>query len=328
MKSLYFFVSAILVITFNFGFAKTNSIRERIGKRITERTKVKDFNQILPPGAKLISDVLYGSTTEQMVDIYLPKGKPHSQVMFLVHGGGWEFGDRKSKKFIENKVRRWVAKGYILISVGYRLLPKANPLEQANDVAEALFVMQQKVQEWGASPDQFILIGHSAGAHLVSLISVGLSNPKFTESSNETTTSAGQTSNNLPSENRLILKFKPVLATIALDSALLNAPALMLQGHPDLYDRALGADPKFWEKISPFHQIIGKVSPFYLVCSEQRENSCSQAEEMAKKIKKFDGQVEVRKMSLSHSEINEHLGANNEYTKDVEKFMSSLGLKF
>jgi acetyl esterase/lipase len=308
--------------------AKTNSIREKIGKRITERSKVKDFNRILPPGAKLIEDVLYGSTPEQMVDIYLPKGKPRPQVLFLVHGGAWEFGDRKSKKFIEHKLKRWVSKGYIMISVGYRLLPKANLIAQANDVAEALFVMQQKVQEWGASSDQFVLIGHSAGAHLVSLISVGLSNSDLVDQSLGSTSGAIINSDTQSTEEKLLLKFKPVLATISLDSALLNAPFLMLQGHPDLYDRALGADPKFWEKISPVHQLKGKVSPFYLVCSENQENSCSQAEEFSKKIKKFASSVEVKKMNISHGEVNEQLGLDNQYTRDIEGFLSKLGLYF
>jgi len=78
------------------------------------------------------------------------------------------------------------------------MLPEARPLEQAEDIKKALVFAQQKAPEWGGSADKFILMGHSAGAHLISLISVK--------------SSAG---------------IKPWLGTIALDSAAYDVTKIM-----------------------------------------------------------------------------------------------------
>jgi acetyl esterase/lipase len=293
--------------------AQAISLRAKIGKALTERGKVKNPEELLPKGGKLIQDLAYGSAKLQMMDVYLPAGKPQPQVFFMVHGGGWAIGDRKEKRFLENKVRRWVPKGFIVIACGYRLIPDANPLEQANDVAQALNFAQKKAPEWGADSLQFVLLGHSAGAHLVSLISTAISNPKYAVSAE--------------SGAKLFLPFKPMLATISLDSALMNAPELMKQKHAKLYDEALGDDPKFWEAISPWHQLMGKVSPFYMVCSTEREDSCPQGEALEKKLQSFGGQAELNKVDMSHRQVNEQAGIHGEYTDKIESFLKKLGLK-
>lgn len=293
---------------------------KQANKQIVEQSHVRNLDQLIPKGGRIIKDISYGPSTEQMLDIYLPNGKARPQVFFLVNGQGWEHNDRKSIKSIENKILRWVPKGYIVISVGYRLLPGANPLTQANDVALALTFSQQKVQEWGGDANQFILIGYSTGAHLVSLISAAISDPKLS---------------NIPEKNlgdeiseQLSVQFKPVLATLALESSVFNTSALMIQNHEAQFDRAMGADPKFWERVSPYHQLKGKVSPFYLVCSTQQEESCSQGEDFVKKLKSLSSQAEIHKLDFSPTELNERLGVNGSYTDQVEKFLKYLGLKF
>lgn len=301
MKKLIILFVA-LVVTLHFSSkAYSGPIRNFIGKKATERSKVDDPEKLLPKGGKLMQDVSYGDDPEQMIDVYLPPGKPKPQIIFMVHGGGWVFGDRKAKKFIENKVKRWVPKGFIVISVGYRLLPKANPLEQADDVAKALAFSQKKAQLWGGEPKQFVLLGHSAGAHLVTLIS---SSSRWKES----------------------LPLEPILGTISLDSAVMNTPELMNQKHPKLYDDAMGSDPKFWELVSPFHQLKAKASPFYIVCSSERKDSCDQGKAFGEKLKSFGGQAELLRVDMSHAELNEKLGEPGMYTHKIEGFLKGLGL--
>jgi acetyl esterase/lipase len=318
MKKLGFLLTVIFCLFF-YSFSQAKPLRERVGKRLIEKSKVKKSEDLLPKGGKLIADLAYGASPDQMMDIYLPSGKPRSQVLFMVHGGAWEFGDRKGKKFIKNKIQRWVPKGYIVISVGYRLIPNAGPLEQANDVAAALGFAQQKVKEWGADPNQFILLGHSSGAHLISLISAAAGNQKLS--------AAGALDHTPSAAVQLNLQFSPALAIIVLDSAVFNAPKLMMQKHAGLYDKALGLDPNLWQRLSPLHQLVGKVPPFYIVCSKAREDSCSQGEEFVRKLKSLGGQAELNQVNLSHSEINEQLGLVNTFTRQVEKFLKSMGLK-
>lgn len=300
VKVLMQFVALVVIFYFSSG-AYSGPIRNFIGKKMTERSKVDDPEELLPKGGKLLQDISYGDDPEQMLDVYLPPNKRKPQIIFMVHGGAWSLGDRKSKKFIENKVKRWVPKGFIVVSVGYRLLPKANPLEQADDVAKALAFSQRKANAWGGKPKQFVLLGHSAGAHLVSLISAS---NHWKES----------------------LSLEPILGTVSLDSAMMNAPELMNQKHPKFYDEAMGADPKFWEQVSPFHQLKAKASPFFLVCSSERKDSCDQARAFGEKLKSFGGQVELLRVDMSHGELNEKLGEPGVYTGKVEAFLKGLGL--
>ena len=98
----------------------------------------------------LLQDIAYGDDDDKnKIDIYLPASANNAPIMFMVHGGAWRFGDKKSKAVVSNKVQRWVSKGFIFISANYRMLPKTDPLEQANDVARALAFAQTKAPDWG-----------------------------------------------------------------------------------------------------------------------------------------------------------------------------------
>ncbi|RFC36436.1 MAG: alpha/beta hydrolase fold [Candidatus Nitrotoga sp. LAW] len=124
----------------------------------------------LPSGGRLVSDLAYGRDNQQRMDVYLPQQANGAPVIFMVHGGAWRWGDKGATAVVQNKVARWVSKGFIFISVNYRLLPKARPLEQAQDIASALATAQSRATSWGGDPRKFIVMGHSAGAHLTALL--------------------------------------------------------------------------------------------------------------------------------------------------------------
>jgi len=172
-------------------------------------------------------------------------------------------------------------------------------VQQARSVAQALAYAQQHATEWGADPRKFILMGHSAGAHLVSLISA---EPSMAMS-------AGA---------------QPWLGTVALDGAAFNVATIMRGRHAPLYDRAFGNDPAFWDAASPIIQLHAKTAPFLAVCSSQRRESCAQAQAFVDKARGFGTQARVLPENLSHGEINERLGEPSDYTAQVEAFMASL----
>ena len=116
------------------------------------------------PHAQIQRDLAYGSDKQQRVDLYLPTNAQQAPVLLMVHGGSWRLGDKGAAAVVDNKVKRWLPKGFIFVSINYRLLPAAAPLEQADDVARALAFVQQQASGWGGDPRKIILIGHSAGA--------------------------------------------------------------------------------------------------------------------------------------------------------------------
>jgi acetyl esterase/lipase len=257
---------------------------------------------VLPAGARVERDVAYGSTAEQKLDAYIPAGASNAPVVVLVHGGAWLMGDKTSAGLLANKVARWLPRGYILASVNYRLVPRATPLDQADDLARALALVQQRAAGWGGNPQRVLLMGHSAGAHLAGLL---VADPAI----------AGA---------RGASRW---LGTVLLDSAAMDVPALMQAPHQAFYDTVFKADKAVWQQSSPLHRLqAAPAAPALLVCSSQRDLSCAQNKAFATKASGFGGRVSVLPVAMSHREINQDLGLAGEYTEAVEAFMKALGL--
>jgi acetyl esterase/lipase len=253
----------------------------------------------LPAGTRVVRDVPYGADARERMDVYLPQRPSGAPVIFMVHGGGWRTGDKGARTVIENKIARWVPRGFIFISAGYRMLPDAAPLDQARDVARAIAVAQEKAASWGGDGTKFIVMGHSAGAHLVALLAASSAMPG----------DAGA---------------KPWLGTVLMDSAALDVPRLMKGRHVRLYDDAFGADPAYWTAASPLDILSKGAAPFLAVCSSRSRVSCPASHRFAAKAKSLGVDARVLEENLSHREINERLGAAGGYTEAVESFMGSL----
>lgn len=252
--------------------------------------------------AKVLKNISYGSDPDQKMDVYLPIKPTNTDapVIFMVHGGGWQHGDKDNNRVVDNKVERWVSQGLIFISINYPMLPEADVAAQENSVILALAEAQRKAPEWGGNASKFILMGHSAGAHLVSLLNA---NP-------QPAISAGAL---------------PWLGTVSLDSAALDVPAVMNMRHLPLYDKAFGTDTRYWESLSPIHQLRADSPPLLAVCSTQRrDNPCRQAEHYKQAAGKLSRPVDILPEDLSHGEINQQLGLDSDYTKTVERFMAGL----
>jgi arylformamidase len=253
----------------------------------------------LPAGTQVIRDVSYGNDPLQRLDVYAPAHAGHAPIIVMIHGGAWAFGDKTSRGVVENKVARWVPRGLIVISVNYRMLPQTEPAGQADDVAHALAYVQQHAAQWGGDGASVILMGHSAGAHLVALVS--------------TDPAIGQR-----------YGVAPWLGTVSLDSAALDVEATMTSRHLPLYDRAFGDQSSSWGAVSPMQQLHAHIVPFLAVCSTQRRDSCPQAQNFVAKAISFGSRASVVEEDLTHEQINEQLGLSSGYTSQVEGFMRGL----
>lgn len=254
----------------------------------------------LPSGMTVLSDIPYGKDVDQVLDFYIPADAKGAPVIFMVHGGAWSGGDKAKKAEFENKIAHWVTQGFIFISTNYRTLPKIRPIEQAKDVEAALLFSQKNVGEWGGSPDKFILIGHSSGAHLVSLISANY---------------------NTIMGNGIM----PWLGTISLDISGYNIVKKLTGPNPsEFYKRKFGESPNYWKEASPFHVLTDKIPPFLAICSIRSDDACTQAENFIEKAKKLETYVEILPVDLSHGEINSELGKASCYTNYVDDFLKKL----
>jgi acetyl esterase/lipase len=271
------------------------TLRERLAERMQEKRGTQTLDTTRAK-SKPTETVSYGSSANQRFDVYIGAKSKDAPVIFMVHGGGWRRGDKGMSGVVDNKFERWGPRGIVFMSANYRMLPEADPYQQAEDVARALAKAQTEAARWGADPHRFVLMGHSAGAHLVALLAAS---PEL-----------------LKQYGAL-----PPIATVSLDSGTLNVVDTMENRHFDLHDKAFGTDKDFWIKTSPWHALKSKPAPILSVCSTRRADSCPQAQQLAEKIKSFGGIAEVLRMDLSHGEINKNLGLPGSYTDSVESFL-------
>ncbi|MCW0199466.1 alpha/beta hydrolase [Sphingopyxis sp.] len=254
-----------------------------------------------PAGTRIERDIAYGGDPAQRLDVYRPAKADRAPMIVMVHGGGWWRGDKARPPVIDNKVNHWLPKGYIMVSVNYRMVPNANPLVQAGDVAAALAYIQGHAAKWGGDPARVVLMGHSAGAHLVSLLAAA---PEIARD-------AGA---------------RPWLGTIALDSAAYDVVAIMERRHFDLYDRAFGTDRALWSAASPALRLKVAPAPMLLVCSSKRADACPPAEAFAKQAQALGARVTTFPVDMTHGEINALLGTGGAYTDAADAFLRSIGL--
>lgn len=255
----------------------------------------------IPAGTKVERDIAYGAAKDQRLDVFMPAGAKGAPIIFMVHGGAWAVGDKEMGRVVENKVAHWVPRGVIFVSVNYRMIPDADPVMQADDVARALAFVQNNAASWGGDPARVVLMGHSAGAHLVMLLTA------------DTSIASAQGA-------------RPWLGTVSLDSGAMNVPEIMKAKHYRFYDRAFGDDPAYWEKASPYQRLTGHPKPVLIVCSTKREDSCPQGRALAEKARSLGGRAGVYPVNLTHREVNEELGLASSYTATVDDFLRSLGL--
>lgn len=294
--SRIYLISAWAALTLAQGAQAETGLRERIAERLQQKQGELDTYRA---HSKPTETVSYGNDPNQRFDVYVGHRSPNTlgaPVIFMVHGGGWKRGDKGMSGVVDNKFERWGPKGIVFMSVNYRMLPKTDPYAQAEDIARALAKAQSEAAHWGADPKHFVLMGHSAGAHLVALLAVS------------------------PEMQKKFGVIPPV-ATVSLDSGTLNTVETMEGRHFDLHDDAFGKDKAFWIKTSPWHALKAKPAPILAVCSTRRADTCPQAQALTEKVRTFGGVGEIHREDLSHGEINKNLGLPGAYTDAVETFL-------
>jgi arylformamidase len=104
-----------------------------------------------------------------VLDVYAPPDAQNLPVVFWIHGGGWQTGDKSS---VQLKPRVFAERGYVFVSTNYRLLPEVEMGELIRDVAKSLGWVHKNISSYGGDPSRIFVMGHSAGAQLAALICI------------------------------------------------------------------------------------------------------------------------------------------------------------
>lgn len=103
----------------------------------------------------------------QVLDVYWPKEAKNLPVVFWIHGGGWQTGDKSD---VQIKPKVFTEKGFLFVSTNYRLLPSVDMTTLIQDVAKSVRWVHDHIAEYGGDPKRLLVMGHSAGAQLAALI--------------------------------------------------------------------------------------------------------------------------------------------------------------
>jgi len=127
----------------------------------------------IPAGVKVIPDIAYreGKSKAWRLDLAMPE-EPSDELrpaIVFVHGGGWRGGDKRKDNFLSPTLE-FAAKGYVCITVNYRLTNEAPMPACIEDVKCSVRWLRAHAEEYNVDPDRISAYGNSAGAHLVAIL--------------------------------------------------------------------------------------------------------------------------------------------------------------
>jgi acetyl esterase/lipase len=105
---------------------------------------------------------------ELKMDVYHPED-PNGAAVVFIHGGGWTSGSKNGGSGSE----MWpelLGRGYLVVSIDYRLAPEHPFPAQMEDVTCAVLYLKRHADELGIDPERIGAYGGSAGGHLASLL--------------------------------------------------------------------------------------------------------------------------------------------------------------
>ena len=121
------------------------------------------------PDVEVVRDLSYGPHGKlNTLDVYRCRDhEGQAPTLIHVHGGSWMHG-RKER---QAKPLTWhlAQEGWVVVSINYRLSPKATFPDHVDDVKTAVAWVRDHADELGADPDFIVLTGGSAGGHLAAL---------------------------------------------------------------------------------------------------------------------------------------------------------------
>jgi acetyl esterase/lipase len=98
-------------------------------------------------------------------------------VLVQVHGGAWILGDKEGQAY--PLLAHLVERGWVCVSVTYRLSPRATWPDHIVDVKRALAWVRENIADHGGDPSWVALTGGSAGGHLCALAALTPNDPQF-----------------------------------------------------------------------------------------------------------------------------------------------------
>lgn len=247
----------------------------------------------------------------QVLDIHSPPNAKNLPVVFWIHGGGWQAGDKTD---VQIKPRVFTERGYLFVSTNYRLLPQVKMNELIGDVAKSLGWVHRHIAKHGGDPRRIYVMGHSAGAQLAALL---CTDERY-----------------LKAEG---VPFEALRGCVPVDGDTYDLPAMILTAElrQTFHDLPLpenghrvkfGNDPKLHRDYSAVtHVAAGKhIPPFLILHVAGHPDVTAQARRLGNVLQRAEIPVTVfGARETTHTKINADLGMPDDpATKELWKFLA------
>ena len=101
------------------------------------------------------------------LDLHTPEGKRPAPTVIIVHGGGWVNGNKRT--YVTPLFEPLTKAGFAWFTINYRLAPQYPYPAALEDVQSAIRWVRANVVRYNLDPKRIVLMGESAGGHLVAL---------------------------------------------------------------------------------------------------------------------------------------------------------------
>jgi arylformamidase len=249
----------------------------------------------------------------QVLDVYSPSGAGGLPVVFWIHGGGWQAGDKSDVKL---KPRWFMEKGFVFVSTNYRLLPGVDMGTLIRDVAKAFGWVHRHIAEYGGDPGRVLVGGHSAGAQLAAII---CTDDRY-----------------LKAEG---VPFRGLMGCVPVDGDTYDVPAIIetaetrwrVHGMPPAkygHREKFGSDPEKHKEFSAVTHVSKDkhIPPFLLIHVAGNPDTSAQAFRLGAALKNSGVPVRIfGARETAHVKLNDDLGLPDDpATRALDEFVSGV----
>jgi len=119
---------------------------------------------------RVARDLAYGDGERRRLDVYAPTaGVAKAPVVVFFYGGRWRDGERADYAFVGATL---ADHGVVAVVPDYRLYPEVRFPAFVRDGAAAVRWTRANIARFGGDPAKIYLMGHSAGAHIATLLAL------------------------------------------------------------------------------------------------------------------------------------------------------------
>jgi acetyl esterase/lipase len=232
----------------------------------------------------------------QSLDLYTPvrkAGCAAAPLVVWVHGGAFVTGDKANQ--LADKVKLFTGEGWAFASLNYRLVgdPGSGPTNGVypaaeQDVAAAVAYLVRHAGGYAIDPHRVMLLGHSAGAFLVSLVSTDGSFLRAQD-----------------------LGLRDVVCTASLDTTYDIPAGVAAGGQAEaMWRNAFGNDPAVWRKASPPNNVAaGAPIPSFHIVTRGLPDRVGESQAFGATLRGAGVTATVQVVrGLTHEEVNDAVG--------------------